>query len=124
MRDRVGAGRGEVAGVDAQPHVRVVQDPLDLLAGLDQGPDVRVDRCHDASSGGVVGDAVEVAQQRLPLHVVEHGALVVAREAGRGSEHDDSGTGREAGVDERVDLGQGVAVRVVQHDRQEPADGA
>ncbi len=70
-----------------------------------------------------LGDAVEVTEQRLPLHVVQDGAGVVAVGAGGGSEHDDAGAGGEARVDEGVDLREGVVARVVQDDRQEPADG-
>ena len=95
----------------------------DVGGALDQGADVRVQHRHHAALGGVRGDPVEVADERLPLHVVEDRAGVVPLGAGGGREHDDPGVGGETGVDERVDLVQRVVVVVVQDDGEEAAHG-
>ena len=41
--ERVGAAEREVAGVEADRHGRLVEEPVELVGGLDQRVDVRVD---------------------------------------------------------------------------------
>ena len=110
-RDRVAATDQEVAGVDAQAHAGAGEHPLGLLPRLDHGADVGVERRHDAAGAGVVGDPVEVAEQRRPAGVVQLGPGVVPVDPGVGRQHDDAGAAGDAAVDEAVHLGHRVVLR-------------
>ena len=113
--DGVAAADEQVAGVEAERDAAAGQHAVGLLARLDHGADVRVQGREQAVLRRGVRDPVEVGQQRRPLGVVEHRALVVALRAGGGGDDD---RGRLRG-DERVhglhDLRQGVERGVVEH---------
>ena len=120
---RVTAADEQVAGVEAQPDAAAGEHPVGLLARLDHGADVRVQRGGEAASGGSLLEPVEVAQQRLPAGVVEHGTGVVALLPGRGGEHDGRGARRDEALHRPLDLGERVVARVVQHHGDELPDG-
>jgi hypothetical protein len=112
-----------VAGVEAERHAAAVQHPVDLVRTLDDGAHVRVQRGADAAVGGGGREPVEVAEQRGPRGGVEDRALVVAVEAGRGGEHEGPGARGDEAVERPLHLRLGVVPRVVQHHRDEAADG-
>src|SRR4029079_4982740 len=68
-RTRIGAGRGQVTGVDAEADVGALDDPQGLRAALDHGAHVGVQRGLDPAAPRVVGDAVEVAEQGPPARL-------------------------------------------------------
>ena len=70
---RVGAADQQVTGVQAQRHRRALEDPLDLVAGLDHGADVRVQhgaarraRLHGRRCGRGFAAAAPSRRRRVP----------------------------------------------------------
>ena len=86
--DGVAPADEQVAGVEAERDAAAGQHAVGLLARLDHGADVGVQGREQAVLGRGVRDPVEVGQQRRPLGVVEHRALVVALRAGGGGDDD------------------------------------
>ncbi len=89
---RIRAPDQQVTGVDAEPDPRPGEDALGLLARLDHGPDVGVQRRHHTAGPGTVRDPVEVAEQDGPAGIVQLGPVVVPVDAGEGRQHHDAGT--------------------------------
>src|SRR6266568_4176585 len=110
---RVGAADQQVAGVQAERDGRALKHPLDLLAALHHGADVRVQHGTDAARGGQAGEPVEVGEQRLPARLVQVGPGVVAVLAGGGGQHEGPGAGGVVTVEQAVDLRRGVVARLV-----------
>ena len=114
----------QVAGVEAERDAAAGQHAVGLVTRLDHGADVGVQGREQAVLRGRVRDPVEVGQQRRPLGVVEHRALVVALRAGGGGDDHRGGLCGGERLHGQDDLRQGVGRGVVQHDGHELADGA
>ena len=122
--DRVAAADEEVPGVEAEEDARAGEDPVGLGPRLDHRPDVGVEGRDEPVRGGRVADPVEVGEQRVPLLVIEDGTAVVALAAVDGGDDEDPRVRREEGVHRGLGLGKRVPVPVVEHERDELADGS
>src|SRR4029079_16568389 len=91
--------------------VRALQYPVHIAAGLDHGPDVRVQHSEHTTLGGCIGEPVEIGEQRGPLTVVQRRPRVIAVRTGRGREYEYVG----ARSDQRVEWARDVGQRIVSH---------
>ena len=101
----VGAADGQVAGVEAPGDVAVLEDPVDVARGLDDGLDVRV---QDLTQAGVGADGVDLGEHPDEVGVLVavegpgHGPVVVHHRAG----HQGRGPGAAEEVGHRTRAGQ------------------
>ncbi len=124
--DRVGAGQVDVAGVEAQPDVGRLEQPIDVLAGRDRHAPVRMERGLEA---GVVDDAFEapeVGEERRPFVRGHVDRRVVAGVMRRRPQHQHLRAGaRQLSRGPRHVLELGLdPVRSIEQGRHEAADDA
>lgn len=111
-----------MAGVDAEADPGSFEYAYHLGCLLDHRPHMRVQGRNHATTLGVVGESVQVGQQRLPSQLVELRTGVVSVDSGVGSEDNDPGAGGDASIDEAVHLRKWVMLRIVEEHRHEAPD--
>ncbi len=121
---RIGAGDEQVAGVEAQRHIRALEQAPDVFLALDHRAVVRVKRDGEPAPGADLLGLRDPGAQDVPLRRVRPVGRLVAGPTRRGGqdEHARAGVGEERGALSNAGELRGSVGRPVQHGRNEPAD--